>query len=205
MMSLTVIHLTSHALALVSFSQTTMFALLMKRWREEDGRWLQNNTTTTTSHQLEQLEHGVKSSPAAGCCYKMNGYPTWTACKSRLHCALTSSKGHRRDSMRRWARMSFRSLLGGLPEAGDKGAGAGTGPMASTFLMTSWQMMSMASVLEMTSLEPSPSHLPRDSWSLASIALRIGSVCAVSQQVYPHSLVLVSCCGTDGRVSALTS
>lgn len=78
--------------------------------------------------------------------------------------------------------MSFRSLLGGLPDAGDDGAPDGMGLMASTFVMTTCCMFSMASTLEMASRLPSPSHLPRDSCSCTSI-VRCGTrnTCAVLQ------------------------
>lgn len=107
---------------------------------------------------------------------------TCTDCKSRELLSLTSSNGHRLDSMRRWARISFRSLLGGLPEAGGDGVPDGMGLMASTFVMTTCRMFSMASTLEMASRLPSPSHLPRDSCSCTSI-VRCGAcnTCAVLQ------------------------
>lgn len=114
--------------------------------------------------------------------HKLYEYPTWTDCRSPTQRFLTSSKGHRLDSMRRWASVSFRSLLGGLPEAGGDTACDGMGLMASTLLMTTWQMLSMASVLEMASRLPSPSHLPRDSWSCISIFWCRTKVCAVLQQ-----------------------
>lgn len=126
------------------------------------------------------MQHRTKSSP--GSHYNLNESPTWTACRSRMHRSLTSSKGHRLDSMRRWARMSFRSLLGGHPEPGGDTANDGMGLMASTFLMTSWWMFSMASLLDMASRLPSPSHLPRDSWSCTSIFWCGTDVCAVLQQ-----------------------
>lgn len=78
--------------------------------------------------------------------------------------------------------MSFRSLFGGYSEAGDDRAGDDMGLMASTLLMTIWQMFSMASALEMASRLPSPSHLPKDSWSCTSIFQCRTNVCAVLQQ-----------------------
>lgn len=108
--------------------------------------------------------------------------PTCRDCKSRELLPLTSSNGHRLDSMRRWARMSFRSLLRGLPDAGGDGAPDGMGLMASTFVMTTCRMFSMASTLEMASRLPSPSHLPSDSCSCTSM-VRCGAcnTCAVLQ------------------------
>lgn len=95
--------------------------------------------------------------------------PTWTACRSWRLRARTSSKGHRLESMRRWARISFRSLLGGLPMAeGDK-APDSIGLMASIFFMTTCHMFSMVSVLEVASRPHSPSHLPRNSCSCTSM------------------------------------
>lgn len=121
----------------------------------------------------------ITKSNLASCCDLNSNYesPTWTPRRSRMHRSLTSSKGHRLESMRRWARMSFRSLSGWLPEAG---ADSGMGMMASTFLMTSWRMFSMASDLEMASRLPSPFHLPKDSWT--SIFWCRTNVCAVLQQ-----------------------
>lgn len=114
--------------------------------------------------------------------YKLYESRTWMARRSRMHRCLTSSNGHRLESMSKWARTSFRSLLEGLPKAGGEGVNDGMGPIASTFLMTSWQMFSMASDLELASLLPRPSHLPRDSWSWTSIFRRITDICSVLQQ-----------------------
>lgn len=152
---------------------TTMFALLMKRWREQQ-------MATKQYWDLMLACDSTKSSLR----YHYNLYesPTWTACRSRMHRSLTSSNGHRLESMSRWARTSFRSLLEGLPTPVGEWADDFIGPIASTFLMTSWQMFSMASDLELASLLPRPSHLPRDSWSWTSIFWRRINVCSVLQQ-----------------------
>lgn len=127
---------------------------------------------------------------------------TCTDCKRQELLSLTSSNGHRLDSMRRWARISFRSLLGGLPDARGEWASGGMGLMASTLVMTTCRMFSMASTLEMASRLPSPYHLPRDSCSCASI-IRCGAcnTCpvlqwATQQQTHTcstHITVALSC------------
>lgn len=147
-----------------------------------DSRIMLWKDTPVTAEQYHKYKYGkpgaaywnIEQKPHIVSHYKFYESPTWTACRSRLLCSLTSSNGHRLDSMRRWARMSFSSLLGGLPEAGgDTGGNAagGMGLMASTFLMTTWCMFSMASVLERASRLPSPSHLPKDSCSCTSILM----------------------------------
>lgn len=179
-----VIHLTKCALGLDSV--LTEPQRLQCLWRgEERSRWQQNNTISTGmgGHMTvwcSLMQHRTESSP--GSYYKLYESPTWTACRSRMHRSLTSSKGHRLESMRRWARVSFSSLFGGFPEARGDRAGDGMGLMASTFFMTNWRMFSMASVLEMASRLPSPSHLPKDSWSCTSIFWCRTNVCAVLQQ-----------------------
>lgn len=153
---------------------TTMFALLMQRWREEQMATAQYHKH---SFLMICLWQSKKSSH-----YESPESPTWTARRRRMHRSLTSSKGHRLESMSRWARTSFRSLLEGFPKVGCKGVDGGMGPIASTFLMTSWQMFSMASDLELATLLPRPSHLPRDSWSWTSIFSRRTNICSVLQQ-----------------------
>lgn len=150
-------------------------------WGEERSSWQQNNTISTSmgGHMTAWCSLVQRTKSLPGSHYKLYESPTWTACRSRMHRSLTSSKGHRLDSMRRWVRISFRSLLGGLPEAEGDRADDGMGPMASAFLMTSWRMFSMASVLEMVSRLPSPTHLPRDSWSCTSIIWCRTNVCTV--------------------------
>lgn len=97
--------------------------------------------------------------------------------------------------------MSFRSLLGGFPEAGGDGTGDAMGLMASTFFMIAWRMFSMASILEMASRLPSPSHLPKVSWSCASI-FRCGTkVCAVLQQATQQITQIID---NDAGVEAIT-
>lgn len=105
-------------------------------------------------------------------------HPTWTSWRSWMHLSLTSSKGHRLESIRRWAKMSFRSLLSTVPVAGGDDV---RGPMASTFLVTSWEMISIASSLVLRSRLPSLSHLPKDSWSCTSIIWHTANAWTVSQ------------------------
>lgn len=141
------------------------------------------------------MKHGTDTPHCSR--HKYYECPTWMACRSRLLRSLTSSNGHRLDSMRRWARMSFRSLFGGLPEAGgDTGGNAAgaMGLMASTFLMTTWHMFSMASLLERASRLPSPSHLPKDSCSCTSIFWCRTNTCAALQRAtkqMTHNTVFV--------------
>jgi hypothetical protein len=73
--------------------------------------------------------------------------------------------------------MPLRTLQGGPGEAGDRGWDAGACPMASTILISSCWMVSMAESREPASRLLSPSQRPSASWSTTSMSEGSDALC----------------------------